>query len=404
MGLFYKVALSGLRLTVFRMQLPAGEMSRHRTWIEWMLRQQFPLQEQLDSLSIGVGEMRPRRNSVNFHIQPPPLFDALDGNTFRPHVPEVPDDFDAGSPTLSTATYSSTRTFATNSSGTLATGHWAQALLDRHLPATDFATDLGPTTYYGSSNRDVPELLQQHHFVEVAKFLLRQSSIIARFFWRPTDHRARLLISATDTMEAQLRYCATLTDLTLYRNGNLLQFCRRTSSGRLVRWVNISFPTYEQLVMFHCVYAAMKNQDHQYDPRRAVRDFPQNNPSARPEYDEETLFSALTEDGDYLHALRVYYDHDSGASRIEARPHTGEMRCCPIWTAFITDHVQLRGWALKLNNRLVRLSSLRPYVFVQGYIPFNGRYGEPLLTFRNSGDADDFIAVARWLQHRRPRV
>ena len=393
----------GLKLTLLRMRLPPGEMIRHRAWIVSLLHNQIPPEERLDSLAVHVSRPRSRRSSRTSNSNTRPLVVAPDGAPYRPPAPEVPEDFDAGSPTPSTATYSSARTFATNSSGTLVAGHWAQVLFNHRPPTTEFVHDLGRTTCHDNSNRDAANRLQQHGFVGVAKFPLQADGMIARFFWRPRDDRARLLISATDDLGTQLRYCITLTELTLFRYGNLLQFRRMTATNKLNPWATLSFPTYEKLVLFHCVYAAMKNQDRRHDSAQALRDFPQNAPSTPLHLDEEQIFAAHIEEGEYVHALRIYFDRDSGASRIEACPHGGGMKCCPIWTAFITEHVHLIGWARKLDERTVRLDFLRPYVFRHGYLPFSGHNGEPLLAFReNSDDADDFMRAVVWLRRQRP--
>jgi hypothetical protein len=383
-------------------------MGRHRGWIEWLLSKQEPVEEQLDSLTIDItNETKPRRNSFNPYFRPdppdPPWNDDWDGTAPRPPVPDAPDGFDTGSPTLSTATHSSAQTFTTNSSATVVNGHWAQALFDQRLPTNEFATNLGPTMCQGTPDRGLVDRLRQHNFYEVAKFIFRESSLTARFYWRPPDHRSRLLISTVDPLGQQVRICISLTDLKLIRHGNQLQSYRIASDGRkLVPWGTFSFPIYEKLILFYCVFAAMKNQDHQHRPTTALRDWPHKPPSQQQEQDEEQIFGAPIEDRDYIHALRVYFDRDSGASRLETRPHAGPMKCCPIWTAFITDHVQLSGWARKVSSKVVQLGILRLYVFCDGHIPVKGRNGEAHLTFRKGSDADEFMSAVNWLRRRRP--
>lgn len=392
-------------------------MSRHRSWIEWLLRKQAPLEEQLDRLTIDITNTTPRRNSYRPSFRPEfstPVWDeGEDTHTPRPPAPAVPDDFyETGSPTLSTSTQSTAQTFTTNSSGTAVTGHWAQALFDNRWPTNDFHTTHGITMCQGKPEHGLIERLRQHSLYEVAKFTFRESNLTARFFWRPLDHRSRMLISTTDQLGTQVRMCMPLSDLKLMREWNLLNFYRISTSSsvngsnprRLVLWSTFSFNTYEKLILFHCVFAGMKNQDHAYRPTTALRDWPHKSPSQRQDQDEAEIFGAPIEDEGYIHALRVYYDHDSGASRLETRPSSGNMKCCPIWTAFVTDHCQLSGWARKVSSRQVQLLTLRFYVFCDSYTPRQGRNGEVVLTFKRGSDADEFLAAVGRLRSMRAPV
>lgn len=146
----------------------------------------------------------------------------------------------------------------------------------------------------------------------------------------------------------------------------------------------------------------MKHQDYRHQLSDTVRDWPQRPPNQQQEQDEEEIFGAPILDREYVHALRVYYDRDSGASRLETRPTNEPMKCCPIWTAFVTDHVQLSGWARKIAPRTIQLLTLRPYVFCDGYVPVKGRNEEAVLIFRRTSDADEFMTAVNWLRRQRP--
>jgi hypothetical protein len=170
--------------------------------------------------------------------------------------------------------------------------------------------------------------------------------------------------------------------------------------GQLTVWAQFSFDAYEKLVLFYCIFVGMKNQDWKpYPP--ILRDLyykPQND---QPQ-DETMLFSAPIEDGGYSHFLRVYYDNDSRGSRLEARARRGPMKATPTWTAFITEQMQDARWITRIGLMKVQLDGLRQYIFCDGYTPPRGRNEETILTFLDSGDADDFMAIIANLRHFPP--
>ena len=106
--------------------------------------------------------------------------------------------------------------------------------------------------------------------------------------------------------------------------------------------------------------------------------------------------NSLIIDDRYLHALRIYQDRTSGAVRLQASVHEGELErylspfylhavCstesrAPIWTAFITDAITSRVWARR-EGRRVFLRDLKKIVLYPDYIPPKTAYGEHLLKF-----------------------
>ena len=373
-------------------------MNRHREWIDWLLRTQESAEESIEVID------RPsaRHPRVYPPFQPVPPVQQLWDN-----VPEQISQsyIEAGSPTLSTSTQSSTQTFTSNSSDTGASGHWASAVLDRRPPENRFHNVGGATRCFGNPERGLIDKLHQHKFLEVAKFRFRAHGVTARFYWRPADHRTRLLVSTTDQLDMEVRFCVHLTELKAVRQGNLLLLFRRDfgvdrSRGPLTIWAELSFDTYERLVLFYCIFAGMKTQDWKSYPA-ILRDWYYKPQDVEPQ-DEVQLFSAPIEDEGHSNFLRVYFDSDSGGSRLEARPRRGPMKSTPTWTAFITDQVHDGRWITRIGLRQVLLDGLRKYIFYNGYPQPRSRNEETVLTFRDSGDAESFMALIGTLHHYQP--
>ncbi|KAL2284512.1 hypothetical protein FJTKL_08888 [Diaporthe vaccinii] len=90
-------------------------------------------------------------------------------------------------------------------------------------------------------------------------------------------------------------------------------------------WAVLSFVTWEELVLFHCTFIALKARNNltvSMDPREYK--FP----------NEKRLFQAQIIDDDYQHSLIVYEDTRTQGMRLHAAVWDGELRACPVWTAF----------------------------------------------------------------------
>jgi hypothetical protein len=83
----------------------------------------------------------------------------------------------------------------------------------------------------------------------------------------------------------------------------------------------------------------------------------------------------------YLHAFRIYIDHDSGCVRFEATPRRGPLKTVAIWTAFVTQYVGHKGWMSRVGSSTIQFGELHPYVFCDGYRVPKGSTGKYQLTF-----------------------
>jgi len=101
-------------------------------------------------------------------------------------------------------------------------------------------------------------------------------------------------------------------------------------------------------------------------------------------------------DDHYEHALRLYKDRGSGGIRLQASVLKGDLkrygwshlwhsyadlRRTPVWTAFITHHVQSHTWRSQPSSKVIHLADLQRYIFNDDYNPQVAATGEHELSF-----------------------
>ena len=86
-------------------------------------------------------------------------------------------------------------------------------------------------------------------------------------------------------------------------------------------------------------------------------------------------------DNGYDHVLRLFREKDIGVVRLQASVHTGELERKPVWTAFVTSQIRVRGWVSQHGPNEVLLADLQQYVFVDEYDPQRTSTGEFKLIF-----------------------
>ncbi|PWY84514.1 hypothetical protein BO94DRAFT_101548 [Aspergillus sclerotioniger CBS 115572] len=341
-----------------------------------------------------VSDRRPRSRRSYERARPvhssPQSPTSTSSGTFSDIPPSAPDAPD--SPTTSTT--------ATSQSvdSTLASDHWARRVfLDEH-PMT-------PIPYVGESSKCLGELregvnvkswLHGQGFEELFQlaFSSDETDLRVCFYIRDDDHRVRIVCKSRRSRSSDY-YCLPLNLLEIVRVGSCLQICRRRRGGsELVLWANLKFSTIEQMVIFFCTFLALRSQD-SGRPVERIRDYELD--------EEEELFGGQIVDDDFLHALRVYRDNVSGAVRLQASVHKGEMKRfhrMPVWTAFITDYIASKGWIRRLNPKTVVLRDLRRVIFTfPNYNPPQTPKGEHILMFKNRSDAQGFMDTISELSH-----
>lgn len=86
---------------------------------------------------------------------------------------------------------------------------------------------------------------------------------------------------------------------------------------------------------------------------------------------EKRLFQAqITNDDGYRHSLVVYEDQLTNRMRLHAAVWEGQLRQCPVWTAFITHHPPQIS---RRSKHRVWLKGVQIYVFCKRYRQENMR-------------------------------
>ncbi|KAM0383775.1 hypothetical protein ACHAPZ_004413 [Fusarium culmorum] len=88
---------------------------------------------------------------------------------------------------------------------------------------------------------------------------------------------------------------------------------------------------------------------------------------------ERKLFQARIVDDNFMHSLIVYEDFVSKGLRLHAAVWEGDLRQCPVWTAFVTHQSASSRWIKRVSKTRVRLADIHLYVFCQEYRQQNQR-------------------------------
>ncbi|KAL2829663.1 hypothetical protein BDW59DRAFT_32425 [Aspergillus cavernicola] len=294
-----------------------------------------------------------------------------------PLAPDAP-----GSPVTSSATSHSlgSNTFS---------DHWATRVFLGPRTSTRFRQGGEDSKCYGDIQTGLNHWLHKEGYEELLHLAFPgfagSPDFQVMFYLREDDHRARIVCKASTRTGPDESYCLPLNLLeVIRRDPSCLHLCRRRHGGtELVIWAILRFRAIEDMVVFFCTFLALRSQD-SGRPVTQIRDYelPQ----------EVELFGSPIMDDGFVHALRVYRDKVTGAVRLQASVHKGEMKRAPIWTAFITDQIRTRGWIRVVEQKVVLLSELRQTIFTfPEYTPPKTTRGGHLLKFTSRTDAESFI-------------
>jgi hypothetical protein len=133
--------------------------------------------------------------------------------------------------------------------------------------------------------------------------------------------------------------------------------------GNFTAWAQLQFLHHEHMVLFYSTFVALKRQDPTSVPAPLIDD--------PLDMAEDLLFSGIIRDQDMNHALRLLQDRDSRVLRLEARPHRGDKKEVPIWTAFLSkyrDSGDRDIFNLEDDGSVSMIfPKPAPYIFVQEY-------------------------------------
>ncbi|KAF4335245.1 hypothetical protein FBEOM_10895 [Fusarium beomiforme] len=154
-------------------------------------------------------------------------------------------------------------------------------------------------------------------------------------------------------------------ELCVERNGSSLQFWRWSTSEHCAKmWANLCFMTWEELVLLYCCFLSFKTRN-SLTVQLATEDLTL--------WGERKLFQARIVDDGFMHSLIVYEDYMTKGLRLHAAVWDGDLRQCPVWTAFITHQSASPKWIKRVSKTRVRLADIQLYVFCQEYRQQNQR-------------------------------
>ncbi|KAL3464423.1 hypothetical protein BJX64DRAFT_96561 [Aspergillus heterothallicus] len=397
----YKVFLNELEDYIKDNNPDQGHMSRLREGFkELLVQQDSRLAMRLGGMSLSspsssssnsttpsspASDRKPRTRRSYERQRPPHLSplsptSASSGSFFDiPTVPDAPH-----SPITSSATTHS------QGSNSLA-GHWASRVFYGPRTATRIPGRGEESKCYGDAQAGLKSWLLDEGFEEVLQLAFPSApgnpDFRVFFYLREEDHRSRIVCKAPVRGQPSEYFCLPLNMLEIVRQqSSCLQLCRRRRGGmQLVMWANLKFSTIEDMVIFYCTFLSLRSED-SGRPVEQIRDYELNH--------EEELFGSPILDDDYMHALRVYRDKVTGAVRLQASIHRGEMKRSPVWTAFITEQVKTRGWIRMIDPKVILLRDLRQTIFTSSdYTPPKTRKGQHRLHFCSQDDAEGFIST-----------
>lgn len=377
---------------------------QNRRRISLLLQRQEPIEEAFAGMSFNSSSgwppprppSRPQFPNVRTHsyvshsANMSPVWSEGSDDFVFPPVPDPP--FGPISPTMSNST---NNTWTSNSSASRSPiSHWATKIFDHKHPRTPLLMPGEQIQCFGRPESPaIVQRLAAENFIEVTRLPLDGASFYVRLYWRPADHRARILCTRKDSAGLTTHYCIPLTALKLNRkNSTLILWRLDRGNNEFNMWATLTFQFYEPLVLFYCAFTAMKSQDHARFP-----DILQDRYHKKKNSEEKEEFSGEIKDDDFLHALRIYRDKDSGCLRLEARARRGVYTETPIWAAFVTKAMLRQSWIKVANSKTLQLAELHPYVFCPGYSPPSSKSGKFKLQFTTSKDAMYFVEVVNAL-------
>jgi len=112
---------------------------------------------------------------------------------------------------------------------------------------------------------------------------------------------------------------------------------------------------------------------------------------------ERRLFQAPIIDDGFEHSLAVFQDEKNGGLRLHAAVWKGELRRCPVWTAFVTYQSEHHDWLARRSSHRIWIKDIQPYVFCKKYKVRHQirRGGEFEIYFVTSRAADEFEDIFR---------
>ncbi|KAJ5722632.1 hypothetical protein N7488_000667 [Penicillium malachiteum] len=300
-------------------------------------------------------------------------------DSIPPSVPEAPSSPLTGSGSAGTANSQSTQNDAIQY-------HWVREVFSSYNTNTAIPDTADRAGCFDEPHTNIKQILKEQGFEKILQLAFNDTSEMNTYFYlRDRDHRARIVCKVPHRSRPSELFCLPLNMLEVVQAGCCLQLCRRRKGGReLVLWARLKFTTLESMVVFFCSFLALRSQD----GGRPVEDIQDHELD-----DEEELYGGTIDDDSYTHALRVYQHKTTGAVRLQASVHKGDMDRTPVWTAFVTHLLDRSRWLKSLDSRTIAVRDLKLTIFMspEDYSPPSTPRGEHILKFTSRSDAESFL-------------
>ncbi|OTA07685.1 hypothetical protein A9Z42_0085890 [Trichoderma parareesei] len=156
-------------------------------------------------------------------------------------------------------------------------------------------------------------------------------------------------------------------ELCIQRENEAIHFKRWSRSENCSKlWATLRFQTWEELTLMYCTFLALKSRN-TLTVQLGTKEYALKG--------EKKLFQACILDDGFKHSLIVYEDKYTGGRRIHVAVWEGELRQCPVWTAFVTHQSASPTWLKRVSRKRIRLADVQLYVFCQQYRQQSQRKG-----------------------------
>ncbi|KAF5980835.1 hypothetical protein FCOIX_4585 [Fusarium coicis] len=241
--------------------------------------------------------------------------------------------------------------------------HWAEKIFSLPLPSrTPLKHQQSSKAYGPHAPWSQVRMPSDARILFIRSFNERQITLIV---YQSGRDRCPYLLLRTFHMGTPWFSLRGAHELCVERNGSSLQFWRWSSSEHCPKmWANLCFMTWEELVLVYCCFLSFKT-------RNSLTVQVANEDLAL--WGERKLFQARILDDGFMHSLIVYEDYVTRGVRLHAAVWDGDLRQCPVWTAFITHQSASPKWIKRVSKTRVRLADIQLYVFCQEYRQQNQR-------------------------------
>ncbi|KAL4730358.1 hypothetical protein ACLX1H_002392 [Fusarium chlamydosporum] len=247
-------------------------------------------------------------------------------------------------------------------SSTMADIHWSEKIFSLPLPSRTALKHQQPSKAWGPL---VPwnqiQMPSDARILFMRSFNERQITLIV---YESVQDQCPYFLLRTFHMGTPWFSLRGAHELTVDRNGSCLQFWQWSASEQCTKkWANLCFLTWEEMVLVYCCFLSFKIRDNL--TVQLTKDLSL--------WGERKLFQARIVDDGFMHSLIVYEDFVTKGIRLHAAIWEGDLRQCPVWTAFITHQSASSRWIKRVSKTRVRLADIHLYVFCQEYRQQNQR-------------------------------